>query len=179
MAGKPEAIHDLDLSADGFWESFWSFAVAIPPLLVIWVSYAASPTGDPGVSRVVAVAVISMAYLAAWLLPLAAFVAFAGNVGLGDRIPHYVVAGNWGSALLAWLLWPPSLLRLALPGDSGFALTMQWIALAIEVTLGWRLTNAALAKGPAVATAVYAAMFIAGLFCAMTIENMLLPSSPA
>lgn len=37
MTGQPEALNDLNTSADGFWHSFYAILVALPPLLIGWV----------------------------------------------------------------------------------------------------------------------------------------------
>ena len=34
MTGKPDGIRLLDLSADGFWNSFFAIVVAVPALIV-------------------------------------------------------------------------------------------------------------------------------------------------
>ncbi|MER9338061.1 hypothetical protein NKJ06_29550, partial [Mesorhizobium sp. M0293] len=43
MLGKTDGLRLLDLSADGFWNSFFAIVVAAPALLVGWVG-----GGPPG-----------------------------------------------------------------------------------------------------------------------------------
>ena len=40
MMGKPDGLRLLDLSADGFWNSFFAIIVALPALFVGWVGVA-------------------------------------------------------------------------------------------------------------------------------------------
>lgn len=40
MLGKTDGLRLLDLSADGFWNSFFAIVVALPPLVVSWVGAA-------------------------------------------------------------------------------------------------------------------------------------------
>ena len=39
MAGKADGLKRLDLSADGFWQSFAAVIVALPPLALSWLAY--------------------------------------------------------------------------------------------------------------------------------------------
>ena len=40
MIGRTEGLRMLDLSADGFWTSFFAIVVALPALFLGWVSVA-------------------------------------------------------------------------------------------------------------------------------------------
>ena len=46
MLGKADGLRLLDLSADGFWNSFFAIVVAAPALIVGWVGIA-NEIGDP------------------------------------------------------------------------------------------------------------------------------------
>ena len=99
----------------------------------------------------------------AWVLPLIALAVAAPRAGIGDRFVHYVVANNWGSAIIAWLMLPPSLLRLVSPASSDLADLLALLLFGVTLVLSWRLTNAALEKGAAIATALFTALFVAAL----------------
>ena len=175
MTNRPQAVADLDLTADGFWESFWAIVAALPPLFVGWAAYAKLAEMQTGMPRVTLFAAAGLMDIAAWVLPLAGFVLVAGRAGLGARMVHYVVSANWGSALLAWLTWPPQLLRLLMP-EVGQAVVSFDIALFIlSLVLSWRLTNAALAKGATVATTVYVAVLAASFAIVFLIQGLVLP----
>ena len=52
MLGKVDGLRLLDLSADGFWNSFFAIVVAVPAMIVGWVGTAnAIATADPSLSR--------------------------------------------------------------------------------------------------------------------------------
>ncbi len=40
MMGKADGLRLLDLSADGFWNSFFAIVIALPALIVGWVGVA-------------------------------------------------------------------------------------------------------------------------------------------
>ena len=39
MLGKPDGLRLLDLSADGFWNSFFAIVGALPALIAGWVTH--------------------------------------------------------------------------------------------------------------------------------------------
>lgn len=174
MTTRPDAVDDLDLSADGFWESFWAIIVAAPPLFVGWAAFAKLAEPATGMSRTSLFGAAGIMDIGAWLLPLAGFVLVASRAGIGDRMVHYVVSANWGGALLSWLLWPPQLLRLFAPDTERvdtLASTLDILLFIAALALSWRLTNAALAKGPTVASTVFVAMLAASFAVVFTIQG--------
>ena len=44
MLGRRDGLDYLDITAEGFWSSFFAIAVALPPLFASWVAYAADLT---------------------------------------------------------------------------------------------------------------------------------------
>ena len=59
--------------------------------------------------------------LSVWVLPLVGLALVAPRAGIGGRFVHYVVASNWASAIIAWLMLPAALIRLFLPSTNEFA----------------------------------------------------------
>ena len=115
MLGKSDGLRALDISVDGFWNSFFAIVIALPALVVNWVTIADS-YGDMAQNlddRFAIFMRLAVIDLAAWLLPLAAFAAIARRVRLADRYVHYVVASNWATAitrrvnrpLANWMPW--------------------------------------------------------------------------
>lgn len=175
MLGKPDGIKLLDLSIDGFWNSFFAILVAVPPLVVGWVGFAndlASLTDDFGgrLSIVLRLAVID---LATWIAPLVVLAVVVRQVGIADRFVHLVVAGNWASALIAWIMLPPSLIGLVLPAAGSLNDFLSLIFFVAAMVLSWRVTNLAIGKGPAMATAVFAGMFVVSLFTLFMLQDAL------
>ena len=165
MMGKADGLRLLDLSADGFWNSFFAIVVAMPALIVGWVGVANELDQLEGIfgSKLSIVARLAAIDMATWVLPLVALAVVAPLVGVADRFVHLVVASNWASALIVWIMLPPSLLRMFWPGASDAGAFLSFVLFALTMVLSWRMTNVALGKGAAVATAVFAGMFLASL----------------
>ena len=111
--------------------------------------------------------------LGAWVLPLGALALAARPAGIADRVVHYVVATNWGSALIVWLMLPSALLRLFAPAAQDLASAVSLLLFLASMVLSWRLTNAAIGKGAVIGSAVFAAMFIASLAVLLALQAVL------
>ncbi|MET0597721.1 MAG: transporter [Mesorhizobium sp.] len=176
MIGRKDAIRQFDLSADGFWNSFFAIVVALPALAVIWVTAAndLSQLPEMTASRLSLFLRLAVADLGAWVLPIGGMALAARPIGIADRFVHYVVASNWGTAVIAWLMLPASLLNMLAPAawrEIASAVSLGFFALSL--VLGWRLTNGALGKGPALASAVFVGMFAASLVVVLLFQYLL------
>jgi hypothetical protein len=174
MTGKPDGLKLLDISADGFWNSFFAIVVALPALIVGWASVANEIAAEPAVtaSRFSLLLRLAFVDLSTWVLPLAALALAARPAGIADRFVHYVVSSNWGSALIVWIMLPPALLRLVVPGAAELATIVSLGLFGVTLVLGWRLTNAAIGRGPGVATGVFAGMFVASLIVLFVLQTL-------
>ena len=182
MLGKAEAVGDLDLSADGFWNSFFAMAVALPALFVMWTNEAnqLAPGAVNLSERLGLVLRLAIIEGVAWVLPVLA-VAFAlHKMGRSDRVVPFVVANNWGQALIVWIILPAIVLNSFVPSLADVVL---WVLVALFVAslvLFWRLNNAVLGMGAAVPTAAIAAMVVAPLVIDYVLRLALaMPLSPA
>ena len=174
MLGKADGLRLLDLSADGFWNSFFAILVAAPALIVSWVGIA-NEIGDPDAfsgrfGMLVRLAIIDVG---AWVLPLFALALLGRKVGIGGRFVHYVVASNWASAITAWLMLPASLVRLFLPVTDDFVQLVSLILFVVSMVLTWRMTNVAIGRGAAVGSAVFAGMFVGSLVVLFALQALL------
>ncbi|WP_274630436.1 transporter [Arvimicrobium flavum] len=164
MMGRPDGMRLLDTSIEGFWDSFFAIAFAAPALAVGWIAgandFQQMVVGGSRVSTIVRLAFID---LAVWILPLVALALVVKRAGIADRFVPYVVSANWASVLLVWMMLPPSLLRLVAPEAGDLASTLAVLLFMVSLVLSWRQTNAALNKGPAVATALFVGMFLCAL----------------
>lgn len=174
MLGKTDGLRLLDLSADGFWNSFFAIVVAAPALIVGWVGIA-NEIGDPDafVGRFGMLMRLATVDIGSWVLPLIALALVAPRAGIGGRFVHYVVASNWASAITAWLMLPSALIRLFLSSASQVSSLVSLLLFALSMGLTWRMTNATIGKGPAVGTAVFAGMFIASLLVLFGLQMLL------
>lgn len=148
MRGKPDAVRQLDLSADGFWNSFFAIVVAIPPLFVFWTREAIDLAPGSSGERVGIVLRLVVIEAVAWVLPLLVIAYGLYQFGRHDRVAAFVVSNNWGSALVSWLILPVMLPALLLPADSDFGAVLLLVTIIAVLTLFWRLNNAALNMGP-------------------------------
>ncbi len=165
MLGRQDGLRQLDLSADGFWNSFFAMIVATPPLIVGWVGYANQFTAvsDGFGDRMSILTRLAAIDFAIWVVPLIALALVAKPAGISDRFVHLVVAGNWASAVIAWIMLPPSLLDLFAPSAMQISGVLSLFLFVLTMVMSWRMTNIALGKGAAVATAVFAGLFIASI----------------
>ena len=175
MMGKSDGLRLLDLSADGFWNSFFAIAVALPALMVGWAGIANELGANPEIfgGKFSVLLRVALVDLGAWVLPLAVLALVAPRAGIGDRFVHYVVASNWASALLVWLMLPASLLGLVAPGLQPATEVLSLVLFLVAMGLTWRLTNVAFGKGPSIATAVFAGMFVASLIILFVLQGAL------
>lgn len=180
MFGKADGLRLLDLSADGFWNSFFAIVVAAPALIVGWVGIA-NEIGDPDAfaGRLGMLIRLATVDIGSWVLPLVALALVAPRAGIGGRFVHYVVASNWASAIIAWLMLPSALLRLFLPSTSEISSLVSLFLFALSALLTWRMTNASIGKGAAVGTAVFVGMFIASLLVLFGLQALLGIDIPA
>ena len=174
MFGKADGLRMLDLSADGFWNSFFAIIVAAPALIVGWVGIA-NEVGDPNAfaGRLGMLIRLATVDIGSWVLPLVALALIAPRAGIGGRFVHYVVASNWASAIIAWLMRPSALLRLFLPSTDGTSSLVSLLLFAVSMVLTWRMTNATIGKGAAVGTAVFVGMFVASLLVLFGLQALL------
>lgn len=174
MMGKADGVRLLDLSADGFWNSFFALVVAAPALIVGWVGVA-NEIGDPHAfsGRLGVLIRVALVDVGTWTLPLVALALVGRYAGIASRFVPYVVASNWASALIAWMLLPSALIRLFLPSTDQFAALMTLFFFLLSMVLTWRMTNAIIAKGAAVGSAVFTGMLIASLAVLFGLQSLL------
>lgn len=172
MMGKPDGVRVLDVSADGFWNSFFAILVAFPALSVSWAGLAAELSEEGLGSRFSILLRLAVIDVAAWVLPLLVLGLVARPAGILDRYPHFVVASNWASALLAWMMLPAGLLKLFVPEASDLNGVVSLIVFLVALVLSWRLTNAVLAKGAGIASAVFVGMVFSGIFLIFFLQGL-------
>ncbi|RAZ90213.1 transporter [Mesorhizobium hawassense] len=174
MFGKADGLRLLDLSADGFWNSFFAIVVAAPALIVGWVGLA-NEIGDPNAfaGRLGLLIRLATVDIGSWVLPLLALALVAPRAGIGDRFVHYVVASNWTQAIIAWLMLPLALVGLFVPPTNDVVVLISYLFFGLSLVLTWRMTNTSIGKGAAVGAAVFAGMFIASLIVFFGLKALL------
>ena len=90
---------------------------------------------------------------------------------LGVWMCSALVVGNIiGSGVF---MLPASLLRLVAPGLGEAATALSLGIFLASMVLLWRLTDAAIDKGPGVATGVFAGMFMASVLTLFALQDLL------
>ncbi|MBT1158410.1 transporter [Aminobacter anthyllidis] len=181
MLGKADGLRLLDLSADGFWNSFFAILVAVPALVVGWAGVSNDVALETATfaGRFGIVVRLAMVDMGAWVLPLIALALVAPRAGIGDRFVHYVVASNWTSAIIAWLMLPAALTRMLFPAAQNFITLLSLAVFGLSMVFTWRMTNATIGKGAAIGSAVFTGMFFISLLVLFSLQALLGITLPA
>ena len=136
----------LDLSADGFWNSFLAIPVCLPAFLVVWIAHTQWLAADGG-NAASPGAVIALAGIevAVWIATIALVFALASMLGFSDRAVPTVIAANWGSVVFAYVQAVPAALALLVGVGPGVGFVSIVIMVAVLVAY-WRLLAAALER---------------------------------
>ncbi|MCX2698845.1 MULTISPECIES: hypothetical protein [Ochrobactrum] len=174
MLGRKDGLAYLDISAEDFWTSFYAIVVALPPLLATWVAYAADLTAGSDEAGIRLAIVMRAAFVdvAAWVIPLAIVGMLAKRIGIAKRYAAYVIAINWGSAFLAWLFAPITLLQLFFPGFLDIATLFALVLFTISIILSYRLTFIVLQRPHAYVAPFFACMFFGSLFITVFLQQL-------
>jgi len=175
MTGRPDGLRLLDISVDGFWNSFFAILVALPALLISWLTFANEAEALmllPG-SRFEILARLVISGVGSWIIPLVGLGVVAPYVRIADRYVHYVVATNWATALVAWMMLPPTLLQIFFPHLEEIATLLSLVIFFVTLFLSWRVTVVAIGKGPALGTGVFFAMVVASTAILLLLQSML------
>lgn len=174
MLGRRDGLDYLDISAEDFWSSFYAIVIALPPLFASWVSFAATLTAgrEDAAMRIAIVARAGFVDIAAWVLPLIIIGLIARKIGIATRYAPYVIATNWGSALLAWIFAPITLMQLFFPNSMDVVTLFAFIMFGATIVLGYRLTYVALQRPHTVVAPFFACVFFGTLFLTVLLQQL-------
>lgn len=162
----PRGFARLDLSADGFWRSFAAILYAVPAFIVSWVNYrhgyvlAAGTEATTGLGFYTRLALIDIAN---WLVPLLIVGFVAAPLGLSANFGRWVIATNWLSLPIAYMMAFPVALALLAPGWAAFALIASLMLFALAIAAFFRVTRLAFDGDLPVAIAITAGMVMLSL----------------
>ncbi|KFB10957.1 hypothetical protein [Nitratireductor basaltis] len=172
MTGRADGLKLLDITADGFWNSFRAILLALPPLALGWVSYAGELAATGYGERPALVFRLFLAEMGAWLLPLVILALLARHIGLAQRFVPYVVASNWASVIFAWAMLPAVLMRLMMP-EAGLAEMVSIFVFFLSLFFSWRMTVVVIDRGAAIGTAFFFAMLMGAITLLIWLQEML------
>ncbi|MBS9719350.1 transporter [Tianweitania sp. BSSL-BM11] len=180
MLGRKDALNRLDVSADGFWDSFWAIPLTLPPLLLAWVTSAAMLT-EGGIDQSKLSIVLRLAFVdfANWLVPLIALALIARPIGISKRFAPYVVVSNWGTLIMMWLGLPIMLMSLFSPDSRSFADVLGFMLFLASLLFSWRITQASLNTEVGTTIAVFVGMTFLSILLVILLQPMLGLTIPA
>lgn len=174
MLGRKDGLDYLDISAEDFWASFYAILIALPPLFANWVAYASDLSASPEAvsNRFAIVMRASIVDILAWVIPLLLIGMLSHRIGIAKRYAAYVIATNWGSALLAWIFAPITLLQLVFPGRLDMATLFAFIMFGISIIFSYRLTFVALQRPHSYVAPFFACVFFGSLFITVVLQQL-------
>lgn len=147
----------LDLSADGFWRSFAAIVYAVPAFAVSWLGYRAAflretgSAGDLGTGFFVSLAMID---LINWILPILIVGLISAPLGISRNFGRWVIATNWLSLPIAYLMSVPVALTLMVAGLETIGLLFSLAFFAVAIALFFRITRLCFDNDVSIAVAI-------------------------
>ncbi|MEM6463178.1 MAG: hypothetical protein AAF724_14790 [Pseudomonadota bacterium] len=144
VQGDQSGLYFLDLSTRGFWRSFWAFVYCLPAFAYFWVlernaELQRFPDQLLGTGFFARAAIAEVLSIAAALVAVAIA---ARPLGIADRFAQWVIAANWLSLPISYVLAAIGLAATSIPGSGGGFLVMIAVIAALIVT--WRVYRSAL-----------------------------------
>ncbi|MEL6920167.1 MAG: hypothetical protein AAFO77_03965 [Pseudomonadota bacterium] len=159
VRGDASALNDMDLSVDGFWRSFGAIALSIPALFFTWVASARDlAVGGYTGSMPSLLARQAGLDLFLWLMPVLALALLLPALGLGRQFTQLIVARNWLSLIIAYVVAALTLIDMFIPDEGdGLMITLYILVLLASVWVFARVTLVALDGQRAAAFSLVAA----------------------
>jgi hypothetical protein len=143
--GRREGIAELDLTASGFWRSFYALFLTLPISLANNIlDYRSSlqrGTLDASGSMFSQVAVQMMASLLSYLVSLLVIYAMARSIKVLPRFPISLIALNWGSLALAILSFPFVVMLNSVTGTDPASINPLLPILVMALMVGFTLAT--------------------------------------
>ncbi|MGB6117967.1 MAG: transporter [Mesorhizobium sp.] len=175
ILGRRAAIKQFDLSADGFWNSFYAMIVVLPMMLVTWVTIAngfGDMAGEFG-GRLSIVLRLAFIDLLAWVVPIVVLAFSARALGIADRFVPYVVASNWGAVITSAIMLPVSLIELIFPGAVEALDALSLFVFIAAMVVNWRLANASIDRGAGVAAGAFGVVVVASIAVVIGMQSVM------
>jgi hypothetical protein len=175
MNGHADGLDFFDLSEEGFWQSFHAVTVSLPPLILKWIVVAndALAYRPEAGTRVSLIGRLAFVDLTSWFLPLVVLLFLAPRIGLRNRYSIYVIANNWGTALVNWLVVPATLVHVFMPARPQLTLGVALVLNSIALAFIYRLTHVALKKTHAYTAVFFTVLVIGYIVMALVLQSVL------
>lgn len=151
----PGGMRWLNLSAAGFWRSFFAIVLVLPLVVVVQ----SLPAADPDMATP-SLATLLAETLAAWVIRPFLLLGLTLVLRRGNRFPALMIAWNWVSVPETALFSLVVLVIFIAPGLAGILLVLS---IAAILAIDYFVTRTALDIPGGAAFAVVMAMFLASL----------------
>ncbi|MHA1188966.1 MAG: hypothetical protein ACTSSQ_00675 [Alphaproteobacteria bacterium] len=174
MNGQASGLQRLDLSIDGFWQSFGAIILIVPFALVslISVHMAQVELDQPVVLTGSNITLSLIVLLAEWLAFPLVFAAIARQIGVAAHFVPFIIVRNWASVIIAAMIVVPKIFHIfgILPSQ-----LLPYILLAlfaISLRFAYRIACTALIASPLLAIPVVLLEVLLSVFTQVGFERM-------
>ncbi len=160
---RPEGFKWLDISADGFWRSFWAIVYAAPALAVSWASYRTlflQASGDGVMAGPGFVLRLALVDAITWIAPLVLVGIAARPLGIERNFGRFVIATNWLGTVTSYAMAVPAVLRMISAGLSPVVALASLAVFVGSILLLYRVTRLSLDGDGMTAAVVTIATFV-------------------
>lgn len=145
VRGDEGGLDHLDITTSGFWRSFWAFAYSLPAFCFFWllerdIQLASYPDVKIGAGFFFKAAATDVASIAA---AIGAVALAARPLGISGRFAQWVIAANWLSLPLSYILAAVGLAAYSTSGVAGTG-PLVMIAVLAALVVNWRVYRSAL-----------------------------------
>ncbi|WP_099865795.1 hypothetical protein [Pararhizobium haloflavum] len=152
-----KGFHRLDLTADGFWTSFAAIPYALPAFAVSWMHYRgayAAAAGDAALTGLGFYVRLALIDIVNWLAPILIVAFVAAPLGLSANFARWVIATNWLSLPVAYVMAVPVALMMIAPSLETIAVIMSLVFFVLVIAVFFRVTRLAFDNDVPVALAI-------------------------
>lgn len=176
LTGRLDGFGWLDFSERGFWRSWWSIVFCLPPMLLNWAGvrmyYLSTmpPGASAGPSFVAKLLVIDVC---GWLLSYLALAIVMAICGYAALIGPMIIAVNWLTVPLQWLMIFASLTQVFAPLDSDLFVSVTLPLLLVSGVAHFLVIRQIADRKALPATAFLLTIMAANIWSSTTVGNAL------
>lgn len=173
---RADGLKAFDISADGFWRSFWAIVYSVPAMATTWATYrfAFLQTGGEGARAGIGfIARLAVVDVLTWVAPLIVLALVARPLGVSRHFVRYVVVTNWLGLLASYAMAVPSLLRLLAPQAAAAGAILSVVVFVGTIVVLYRVTRLAFDGDRGNAAIVTAGMIVVSLMLTGLFQQVL------
>lgn len=173
---RSDGFKAFDISADGFWASFWAIVYSVPAMATTWASYRlaflqnSDESAQAGAGFICRLAVVDVL---TWIVPLLLLAFVARPLGVSRHFVRYVIVTNWLGLVTSYAMAVPSLLRLLLPQAAIAGALLSIVVFIGAIAVLYRTTRLAFDGDAGNAGIVTAGVFVVSLMLTGLLQQVL------